>query len=355
MTTWKARMLDELFLRERRAALGQLADATRRMRVCAREVKELWGARKRARARSTSSSTRCPSATCCRTRPRRSWSTRASRSARASSRCPPRSCLRAHPDVVELCVVTDSRPNARLCVVAGDRPGLLAAIAAAISANRLEIHAAQVTLAPCATAACRRWICSGCTCRRREGACASGLPKLERDLHDVVTGKIRPSELLKRAALGRWSERASPPVLTEVVIDHRASQRHTVIEVLTQDRPGLLFTLAQALHALGLTITLAKINTEGTRVIDVFYVTDADGRKLAQGEASERVRAKLAGVLGASHKAPSAGISAPGSPVPPPPPAVPSRMPPEASPPAVPPASRPPPGLPPGSTPIPAS
>ena len=38
--------------------------------------------------------------------------------------------------------VPQSEPG--LCVVAGDRPGLLAGIAAALAANRLDIHAAQI-------------------------------------------------------------------------------------------------------------------------------------------------------------------------------------------------------------------
>jgi [protein-PII] uridylyltransferase len=125
------------------------------------------------------------------------------------------------------------------------------------------------------------------------------LPKLERDLQKVVTGQVTPAELLKRPRSVRWCERASPPVFTEVVIDQRASQRHTVIEVLTQDRPGLLFTLAQELHALGLSITLAKINTEGTRVIDVFYVTEANGEKVAGVGRSDEIRARLLASLGA--------------------------------------------------------
>ena len=70
-----------------------------------------------------------------------------------------------------------------------------------------------------------------------------------------------------------------------------------MIEVTTKDRPGLLFTLAQTLHALGLTIALAKINTEGSRVADVFYVTEADGQKLESPARSQSVREALFAAL----------------------------------------------------------
>ena len=49
----------------------------------------------------------------------------------------------------------------------------------------------------------------------------------------------------------------------------------------------------QELHDLGLSIATAKINTEGTRVADVFYVSERDGSKLAPGARTDEVRAKL--------------------------------------------------------------
>jgi [protein-PII] uridylyltransferase len=86
-------------------------------------------------------------------------------------------------------------------------------------------------------------------------------------------------------------------VTTEVAIDNRASAHQTVIEVVTRDRPGLLFALADALHGLGLSIGVAKINTEGNRVADVFYVTEAGGSKVDPGPRTQVVRARLLRVL----------------------------------------------------------
>jgi [protein-PII] uridylyltransferase len=85
-------------------------------------------------------------------------------------------------------------------------------------------------------------------------------------------------------------------ITTHVSIDNRASAGHTVIEVMTKDRPGLLFLLAQALHEMALTIAVAKINTEGTRVADVFYVTESDGSKVAPSR-TDVVRDGILGAL----------------------------------------------------------
>ena len=37
------------------------------------------------------------------------------------------------------------------------------------------------------------------------------------------------------------------------------------------------------MHELGISIAVAKVSTEGSRASDVFYVTEADGSKLASG------------------------------------------------------------------------
>jgi [protein-PII] uridylyltransferase len=77
------------------------------------------------------------------------------------------------------------------------------------------------------------------------------------------------------------------------VVDNRCATRDTVIEVTTRDQLGLLFWLSNALQSLGLQISLAKINTEGTQVADVFYVTDADGAKVSDPERIEAIKARI--------------------------------------------------------------
>jgi len=67
---------------------------------------------------------------------------------------------------------------------------------------------------------------------------------------------------------------------TKVEIDNQVSEDFTVIDVFTLDRVGILFAIANALYHLELSIHLAKITTSVDRVLDVFYVTDLDGRKV---------------------------------------------------------------------------
>ena len=49
----------------------------------------------------------------------------------------------------------------------------------------------------------------------------------------------------------------------------------------------------ETLHQLDLTIALAKVNTEGQSVADVFYVSDADGNKVHDYERLKRLQRVL--------------------------------------------------------------
>jgi len=65
-----------------------------------------------------------------------------------------------------------------------------------------------------------------------------------------------------------------------VLIDNKASNRVTVIEVNARDRPALLNALAYALFQSKVTIHSAHIATYGERAVDTFYVTDLLGDKI---------------------------------------------------------------------------
>ncbi|MEO8875567.1 MAG: HD domain-containing protein, partial [Polyangiaceae bacterium] len=192
-----------------------------------------------------------------------------------------------HPEISELCVVMD------------DRPGLLASIAAAITANRLEVLAAQVYSRQTdrgMEAVDVFWVRDRIDAK--DGP-LQALPRLVRDLEDLSAGVIDDRTLLKTriGSSSTWRERPSPNVNTEIMLDDRASRRHTVIEVFAKDRPGLLYTLAHTLHEIGVSIVVSKINTEGARVADVFYVTELGGAKVEPGPRFKAIRDALSFAL----------------------------------------------------------
>ncbi|HTP25828.1 MAG TPA: hypothetical protein VMK12_09240, partial [Anaeromyxobacteraceae bacterium] len=86
-----------------------------------------------------------------------------------------------------------------------------------------------------------------------------------------------------------------------VRFDQEASALATVVAVKAQDQPGLAYMLAHTLAELGLDITSARIATAKALALDVFYVRDAQGRKLAP-DALAGVEHSLLAALGAGDK-----------------------------------------------------
>jgi [protein-PII] uridylyltransferase len=79
---------------------------------------------------------------------------------------------------------------------------------------------------------------------------------------------------------------------TEVQTDNETSDRFTIVDVFAEDRQGLLYVITRAMFRLGLSVHGARISTRLDQVADIFYVTDREGRKLADSQL-EGVRAAV--------------------------------------------------------------
>jgi [protein-PII] uridylyltransferase len=96
---------------------------------------------------------------------------------------------------------------------------------------------------------------------------------------------------ISRSIIGRRMRAIHVP--PRVVVDNRASNTHTVIEVNGRDRPGLLHDVTAAISEQGLQIASAHVTTYGVRAVDVFYVKDVFGLKVENDRKLARLREAL--------------------------------------------------------------
>ena len=117
---------------------------------------------------------------------------------------------------------------------------------------------------------------------------------LVQSLRDEGTG--RPS-FRRTWSLGRHQAIPHPGLRTQVNADNSTSARSTILDIITLDRTGLLYAITRTLFEMGLSVCGAKIATVLDQVVDVFYVTDSQGRKIDDQDRLDEIRRRLIEVI----------------------------------------------------------
>ncbi len=162
--------------------------------------------------------------------------------------------------------------GSEVTVVAPDRPGLLWRAAGVLASHRLAVRSANATTVG-NTAVTVFDV-------EPEFGDPPDATLVAADLRRMLQGRLDVEDRLDRRARAVRPRAASVPAPRVSLIDD-ASETATVVEVRAHDAPGLLWRVGRALGECGLDVRAARVETLGAEVVDVFYVTDGDGKPLA--------------------------------------------------------------------------
>jgi len=167
----------------------------------------------------------------------------------------------------------NGQPTLTVCVP--DRPGTLARTAGVLALNQISVLRAQA-YATTDGIALERFVI--------DPPRHVNWSKVTGDLEAAWSGRLAVEARLARKARDyRRGDFPAPDV--RVLPDE--SEGSTVVEVRAPDALGLLHAIAGAFADLDLDLHVAKIDTLGQRVVDVFYVHVPGGAKLTDDQATE--------------------------------------------------------------------
>jgi len=179
--------------------------------------------------------------------------------------------------------------DVRICT--WDRAGLFSKIAGALSAVGLNILSAQIFTRTDGIVLDVFSVTDG-----RTGSLAE---TQQTDKFDQLLRRVLMNEGVDLAALIAKQTRSrtlyqaytGEQIPTQITLDNEASETRSLIEIETEDRIGLLYTISQTFAELNLNISAAKISTEKGAAIDSFYINTTEGGKIepARWEAIEPI------------------------------------------------------------------
>jgi [protein-PII] uridylyltransferase len=180
-------------------------------------------------------------------------------------------------------------------------PGIFHRLTGTLSSLGLQIRSAQIHTLPDGLVLDRFWVhdpdYAGEPSRER-------LDQIEQSLiASLENPSAEPPTFRRVWQTGSNRRLRVAGVPTRVQIDNNTSNGSTIIDVFTHDRPGLLYVVTRTLFELQLSVARAKIGTFLDQVVDVFYVTDQQNRKIQEEDRLDEIRRRMMEVIDSAGQA----------------------------------------------------
>ena len=88
------------------------------------------------------------------------------------------------------------------------------------------------------------------------------------------------------------------PINTRVSFTHSDTGNLTIMQIIAQDRPGLLYHITNSLLENKIHLHTARINTLGERVEDHFFISDRDGQQIDNKKVLNKLEKSILSALG---------------------------------------------------------
>ena len=180
-----------------------------------------------------------------------------------------------------------------ITVYTKDKPGLLYKLSGAVFISGFNVIEAKVSTLKNGMALDVLWV------RDLNGLMLDNLyhfPKLKEIMYRILSNNFSLKEKIRNEK-NKYLKKNLFNINTKIFIDNNMSKKHTILEINTFDRIGLIYDLTRKLYKLGFKISSAKILIIGKGANNIFYIQDFKKNKIESNYKINKLKTNIISLL----------------------------------------------------------